>query len=131
MTDKKKVFLIDDDHIVLKVVSKLFREYDVEVFTFTDPTVALEEMKSLKPELVFLDYNMPLMDGMEVIIKVSEIKLFSHSSLYLLSSSQFSDFDQMKLKTLGFYGILSKPLKVNDIESIFLEHFGSVPRQAA
>ncbi len=131
MSKVAKVFLIDDDKFVLNTFVKKFRPYDVELFTFTDPEEALVEMELHKPEIVFLDYNMPGLSGEDVIVKVSEIKLFCHCSLYLVTSSNFSEEEIIKLKTLGFYDIFSKPLESKVIESVLTEHVGQVPRKAA
>lgn len=131
MSNLPKVFLIDDDKFVLKAISKKFRPYEIELWTFTDPEEAIKEMEAHKPEIVFLDYNMPGMSGEDVIVKVSEIKLFCHCSLYLVTSSQFDPQEIIKLKTLGFYDIFEKPLSSNTIEAIFLEHLGQVPRKVA
>lgn len=124
---KFKIFLIDDDAIVLKAVAKLFRAYDVEVLTFTNPIDGLEAIEQHRPQLVFLDYVMPEMNGDEAIIKISEAKLFRDCAIYLLSATDFGDLDVIKFKTLGFYDVLHKPLRSEVIEAVFNFHFGEIP----
>ncbi len=124
---KFKVFLIDDDKITLKAVAKLFRPYDVEVYTYSNPVEGLEAINEHRPQLVFLDYMMPEMSGEEVIVKVSEAKLFKDCALYLLSATDFDDLHVIKFKTLGFYDVLHKPLKQEVIEAVFNFHFGEIP----
>jgi DNA-binding NtrC family response regulator len=122
-----KVFLIDDDKFVLKSTSKKFRAYDVEVFTFLDPNEALEALVEHKPEIVFLDYNMPDLTGEELIVKVSEVKLFNHCALYLLSGNDFDANETVKLRTLGFYNVFKKPLDIKTIEEVFNMHLSEIP----
>ncbi len=126
-SEKFKIFLIDDDKITLKVISKLFRPYDVEVHTFSNPIEGLEAIAEHRPQVVFLDYMMPEMNGDEVIVKVSELKLFNDTSLYLLSATDFSDVQVIKFRTLGFYDVLHKPLSKEVIEAVFNFHFGMIP----
>lgn len=124
---KFKIFLIDDSNVVLKSLSNLFKPYDVEVFTFTNPIDGLEAIAEHRPQLVFLDYLMPEMNGEEVIVKVSEAKLFKDCALYLLSATDFDDVEVIRFKTLGFYDVLHKPLQEKVIEAIFNFHFGEIP----
>ena len=128
---KTKIFLIDDDKFVLKATAKKFRAYDVEVFTFLDPVEALKELVEHKPEIVFLDYNMPGLTGEELIVKVSEVKLFNHCSLYLLSGNDFDENETVKLRTLGFYNVLKKPLDIKTIEDVFNMHLPEIPYAGA
>lgn len=131
MSEKIKILLIDDDKFVLKATSKLFRKYDVEVITCMDPEEGLNAVVELKPQLVFLDYNMPGLTGEDVIVKVSEEKAFNDVALYMLSANDFSEAEVIKMRTLGFYNVLNKPLTFNVIDKIFVDHFGSVPFKAA
>lgn len=131
MANKIKIFLIDDDRFVLKATSKKFHDYDVEIRTFDNPEEALLAMADEKPQLVFLDYNMPGLTGEEVIVKVSEFKLFNEVALYLLSGSHFDDNEVVKLRTLGFYNVYKKPLLRESIHEIFQMHFGKIPYKAA
>ena len=124
---KAKVFLIDDDKFVLKATSKKFRSYDVEVHTFLDPIEALDALVEHKPEIVFLDFNMPGLTGEELIIKVSEVKLFNHCALYLLSGNDFDSNETVKLRTLGFYNVFKKPLDIKTIEEVFTMHLPEIP----
>ena len=127
---KFKIFFIDDDKIALKVLTKLFKHYDVELHTFNNPIEGLEAIAVHKPQVVFLDYMMPEMNGDEVIVKVSELKLFNDTALYLLSATDFSDVQVIKFRTLGFYDVLHKPLTKEVIEAVFNFHFGVVPKVA-
>jgi DNA-binding response OmpR family regulator len=127
MSDKFKIFLIDDDKVTLKMVEKLFRPYDVEVHSFSNPIEGLEAIDEYRPQLVFLDYMMPEMNGDEVIVKVSEAKLFNNCALYLLSATDFNDVQVIKFRTLGFYDVLHKPLNREVIEAVFNFHFGKIP----
>ncbi|MCR9204574.1 MAG: response regulator [Halobacteriovoraceae bacterium] len=131
MSESLKILLIDDDKFVLKATSKLFRKYDVEVITCMDPEEGLNAVVDLKPQLVFLDYNMPGLTGEDVIVRVSEEKAFNDVALYMLSANDFTEAEVIKMRTLGFYNVLNKPLTFKVIDQIFVDHFGSVPFKAA
>lgn len=131
MAQTIKIVLIDDDKFVLKATSKLFRKYDVEVLTYMDSEEGLNAVVEQKPDLVFLDHNMPGLSGEDVIVKVSEAKVFNEVALYMLSGNTFNEDEVVKLRTLGFYNVFCKPLTYKIIDQVFVDHFGRVPYKAA
>ena len=62
---KARVLIVDDSAVVQKVLTEIFRNVpDLEVVgTATDPYIAREEIKRLKPDVLTLDVEMPRMDG--------------------------------------------------------------------
>lgn len=93
----KKVYLIDDDDIYVfltkKTILKVMGDVDVEVFS--DGLQAITHLKNVKdkpellPDVIFLDLNMPVMDGWEFLADYQEIypSLSKRNDLYIVSSS--------------------------------------------
>ncbi len=69
---KVRVLIADDQQIACEVLKRLLRtEQDVElVATCSSGAEALESIKKLDPDLVFMDVQMPGMDGFEVLEKL-------------------------------------------------------------
>lgn len=59
--------LIDDERPALKLLEHLLKEYkEINVIaSFTNPLKAIEELAQLKPHVVFLDVNMPQLQGID------------------------------------------------------------------
>lgn len=63
-TTKKRILIVDDSAVTLRSVKALLdREYTVAVATSGER--AIKEMKKNLPDLVLLDYEMPVCDGKE------------------------------------------------------------------
>jgi len=66
----RKIVIIDDEpHIrslIEQTLEDLEDEYDIELFTAVNGREGLELIRQERPELVFLDVMMPLMNGYEV-----------------------------------------------------------------
>jgi len=61
---KKRILIVDDSAVTLRSVKALLdREYTVAVATSGER--AIKEMKKNRPDLVLLDYEMPICDGKE------------------------------------------------------------------
>lgn len=113
----KRIFIVDDsrtENLYMKgMIEKQFPE--IELHCYTDPIVALEELKAFHPFLVILDYEMPKVDGQEFMIKLSEQLCFRDTSILLCSGKTFNKDKILGLQTLGITQVLKKPLEENII----------------
>jgi two-component system chemotaxis response regulator CheB len=72
MADKIKVMIVDDSAVVRQVVSQaLATDAGIEVIaTASDPLFALDKMRSLWPDVLIVDIEMPRMDGITFLKKI-------------------------------------------------------------
>lgn len=61
----KKCLVVDDSKVVRKVVRKIIEGLGFEVFEAEDGKLALEQLRATPVDVVILDWNMPVMDGLE------------------------------------------------------------------
>ncbi|MAU16523.1 MAG: response regulator [Muricauda sp.] len=126
------VFVVDDDDIyqfTMGVALKNFPEVKL-ASTFSDGAEALDyittnqnEPDSL-PDIIFLDINMPVMDGFQFMEEFVDLlpKLEKTIKVYLVSSS-IDPKDLKKAKRIdAITDYLIKPLKSEDIREV-LSHF--------
>lgn len=113
---KKHIFIIDDDPISIIILKKnleLIAVYQ-EIVTFSNGKDALNHLEKeyLKKEqyVIFLDINMPEMNGWEFLNKVEHLITSQNTSIYLLTSS-INKADMEKAKQfLLIEKYLSKPI---------------------
>ena len=88
------IYVVDDEWMALQYFQYLMERTNIEyelVGQSTNRMKALKEIISLKPDAVFMDINMPVMDGLELsrqILEQISVKIF------LLTS--YRDFDFVK-----------------------------------
>ncbi len=71
-----RAFLIDDEQDSLESLSAEIQQYCPEITiagTFNDPRKGLEALQNEKPDLLFLDIEMPHLNGFELLQKVGQI----------------------------------------------------------
>ncbi len=93
--DKPMVFFIDDDPLSNKFNTMLIRKIhpDVEIVTFVNAEDALVQLKDdgkQRPEVIFLDLNMPVMNGWDFMGEFKKLNL-DIEIVILTSSNDASD----------------------------------------
>ncbi len=61
----KKCLVVDDSKIVRKVVRKIIEGLGFEVLEAEDGKVAIDQARATAVDVMILDWNMPVMDGLE------------------------------------------------------------------
>ncbi len=128
MKQSDKICLIDDDEIYLFLMKKSFNAMGVdnEVLSFLNGADALEEFIKLKnnneefPCIIFLDINMPIMDGWKFLTEFRKVNanIVNDISVYIVSSSIASE-DIEKSKTFPeIVDYLTKPVEIDTLASI-------------
>lgn len=125
------LFIIDDDPNVIDSMMAMLADYPIKIKTFTDPVEGIKELTKNPPHVVFLDYNMPTMNGKDFIIKMSERYLFQHSSVYLITGIELNPMIIMQLHTLGFSKIVQKPFVEDDLVKLLSDVIGPLEKKHA
>jgi two-component system chemotaxis response regulator CheB len=104
-----KVLIVDDSALVRKLLTEMFsKDRDIEVIgTAADPYAAREKIKSLNPDVITLDVEMPRMDGvtfLENLMRLRPMPVVMVSSL----TQQGADVTLRALE-LGAIDFVAKP----------------------
>ena len=93
--EMKKVMLVDDQEISNFIMRKYLNICfpDLEVVEFTNPAEALDALENQDPDVVFLDLNMPLMNGWQFLDTMGERNL---TRKVLVLSSSIDPMDAVK-----------------------------------
>jgi len=95
MTKINSIYIIDDDAIVLFGIKKLLRKIVVcdSIFEFNNGKLALNalmhqiERKQIIPDVIFLDINMPIMDGWEFLNEFLKLPIDKKIIINIITSS--------------------------------------------
>lgn len=61
----KRCLIVDDSRVVRKVASRIIKDLQFEVSEAGDGAQALEKCREQMPDAVLLDWNMPVMNGLD------------------------------------------------------------------
>ena len=125
MTKYKNVLHIDDEQDDLEIFSTTVQELTASIncISLNCAATALKKIisRELSPELIFVDLNMPGMDGFEFIRKVKKLPDFNVPIVVLSTSSQRDTIESVK--KLGADGYLTKPNSIRQFVQILTPFF--------
>ena len=128
MNSNYNICVIDDDDIYQFTIVKMLKSIDLnkEISLFSDGEEALEFLidnlynDEELPDIIFLDINMPIMDGfqfMEEYVKIKP-KLNKKITIYMVSSS-VDPVDIEKAKNISdISDYIIKPIKAGQLQEI-------------
>jgi two-component system LytT family response regulator len=108
-----RAIIIDDEDISLQALGEKIRSHcpEIEVVKlFSKPEQALQEMKELKPDLVFLDIEMPKINGFTFLRDCGSI------DFELIFTTAYSEYaiEALRVSALDF---LQKPIDVGELKA--------------
>ena len=117
----KKVLLVDDNNLNLKVAARLLKEYNLEPELIDSGFACLEKIQEgSKYDLILLDDMMPKMSGVETFKKLKEINGFN-MPVVILTANAISGMKEKYLEE-GFNDYLAKPIDKVELKRV-LNHY--------
>lgn len=116
-THNKKVLIVDDNKINLKVAERLLESYGIDTESVESGAAALEKIQNgEKYDMILLDDMMPKMSGVETLKKLKEIPGFKIITIALTANA----LTGMREKYLqdGFDDYLAKPINKDELNRI-------------
>lgn len=113
----KKVLIVDDNVLNLKVAARLLKRYELEVDLVQSGYECLEKIKSgIVYDLILLDDMMPKMTGVQTFSKLKEIKNFQTPVVILTANAVAGEKE--KYLSDGFDDYLAKPMDQKELSRV-------------
>jgi CheY-like chemotaxis protein len=131
MENKLLIIIVDDDiddHFLIKqALSETRMAYEVasvynglQLLDFLYRKEVYKNIPEIMPDLIFLDINMPILNGFYVLSQLKSNPKFNSIPVYILSTSN-SESDKERALTLGATGYYTKPVNYNQLKVIINE----------
>ena len=104
----KKILVVDDSKINLKVAENILKPYHFDIVTAISGMEALDIAKTQTFDLILMDIMMPKMNGVECLNELKQIPGFD-VPVIALTADAIEGTDE-KYKNAGFDDYLSKPI---------------------
>ena len=118
-----KILVAEDNTNNQLLIALVLEEFGLDVVIVDNGKMALDEIKKEKFDLIFLDINMPVMDGIEALkhIKTYEQKLSIKTPAIALTANSIKG-DKEKYLEYGMDDYLSKPIRNAELSKILKQY---------
>jgi two-component system, chemotaxis family, chemotaxis protein CheY len=87
-----RALVIDDSRTIRGIICKILRQIGMDVVEAGDGLQALEQMRrNPDVELVLVDWNMPVMNGLDFIVALRAQPAYDHVRILMVTSETESD----------------------------------------
>lgn len=114
--DKKPivVVVVDDEESVTRLMRRSLEEQGYEVHTASQGKEGIETILELRPDVIFVDVRMPVVQGYELCRYVKK-NADTRDAKVIMMSGLMSAADKEWAKNCGAEGTLQKPFKKEEI----------------
>ena len=107
----EKILIIEDDEAIVNVLRRSLQYEKYLVSAASDGESGLKAFRENKPDLVILDWMLPMMDGLEV---CQRIRAFSDTPILMLTAKDTLQ-DRVKGLDVGADDYLVKPFQLEEL----------------
>lgn len=110
-----KAVYIDDEPINLMLLEAYGAEFGLSIITFEDPELGLEYILNNQIDILYTDYMMPNIDGIELIKRFREVD----NEIPVVVITAAGDDQELKLNALeaGATDFLTKPIEISEFKA--------------
>jgi DNA-binding response OmpR family regulator len=121
----KKIVIIDDDQITLKILKKLLSQDDFQVFCALDGKSGYELIQSEKPDIVISDLLLPKIHGLDLCQKIKEDPNLKRTKVILMTATYKTAAFKREIRESGAEEYIEKPIDtielMKKIYKLFIE----------
>ena len=112
----KKVLVVDDNKLNLKVATRLLTPYNLEIITSESGFDAIELLKNNKYDIILMDDMMPKMSGTETLKEIKKNNLYD-GPIIALTANALTGMREKYIES-GFDDYLAKPIEKPELSRV-------------
>jgi PAS domain S-box-containing protein len=116
------VMVVDDDPINMLLISEVLRRMGFDVIQMHNGKEVLESLHHYDPVIIFMDVNMPEMDGYTTTRRIREMPEPYASLPIIALTADAMKGDREKCIEAGMNNYISKPFKMEEIEEVLKQY---------
>jgi signal transduction histidine kinase/CheY-like chemotaxis protein len=117
-----KILVAEDNHINQIVAKEIFLNYGLEIYIVSSGKEALQKARKEQFDIIFMDLQMPEMDGFEATKRIRE---FDKKTPIVALSAAVMERDRELTKEAGMSGHIAKPIETMELETILSKYLKS------
>jgi len=119
---QKRVLIAEDSSVIQNLARKILEFQNYEITSVKNGEQVLQILEQETFDILLLDINMPVMDGMECVKKVRELTDKKKAAVPVVAiTGNAKNYSEEEFKAAGFNDVLVKPLNFDKLVEIVNE----------
>ena len=116
---REKILVAEDNTVLQKLIAKQLERVNIKADIASNGEIALELFRQNRYDLIFLDCQMPVMDGYETVDQIRRLERNSNKKTVVIAlTAHAMQGDREKCQTAGMDDYLVKPLDIDMLRSV-------------
>jgi DNA-binding NtrC family response regulator len=115
MKNRGKVFLLDDDELIVSMLSRALKKAGYRIRSSTETDGIINHLKSFAPDVVLLDITMPNRSGMDILEEIISNDI--NTQVVMLTADDTAE-TAVKAMKLGAADYLTKPFNTDEVKIV-------------
>lgn len=117
------MMVVDDNIINVEIVKSMLQQYQCKIVSALSGAECLKLLENNTVDIIFLDYMMPEMDGIETLKQIRDISGCEKGKLTVIAlTAEVVSGAKGKFLEVGFDGYAAKPVETKVLENILEEY---------
>jgi CheY-like chemotaxis protein/two-component sensor histidine kinase len=118
---EKRILVVDDSNINLMITEDIIKTIGLKVDTALSGKITLEKVKQNQYDLIFMDCQMPEMDGMQTTNAIRQLKQYKDTPIIALSA-ECSNVSRETCLASGMNDYFEKPIELDVIVNVLNQY---------
>ena len=125
---KKSILLVDDNKLLIEIQKDFLQNNNVDIITANNGKEVLDILQSRQPDLIFMDFEMPAMDGIECCKTIKSDPDLSCIPVVMVTAGKNEEI-KISCLSAGCDHFLTKPLNRNTFLGIAKKFIPGIERR--
>lgn len=108
------ILTVDDSKVIRKIVHRAFENHDCSVFEGDNGQMGVELAVQVKPDIIILDIDMPVMNGWDALACIRFTDELRETPVIMLTANA-GERNEERAKKLGCVDFMAKPFQPGDL----------------
>ena len=114
--DSPRLLLVEDNEINQRIMAEIFKNHQLRCDIVSNGKDAIQALRRVEYDIIFMDYQMPEMDGYETTAKIREIEGKQRHTIIIAMTASAMEGDRQRCLQAGMDEYISKPI---NLETLF------------
>src|SRR5512146_1221110 len=115
MKTRGRIFLLDDDDLIVSMVARALKGDGYEVQAETDPDGAIDKIRLFAPDVALLDIKLPGKSGLDILKEMTDRGI--EAQVVMLTSDDSAE-SAVKAMKMGAVDYLTKPFDMDEVKIV-------------